>query len=96
MYSLPDALWINILVFAGSLAIPAKPADFLMDGAAGITVHLNRPKMLIGIIPLRFIIQTAGLNTIVISGQWTVAFAALHADSENRFHLKKWKFLKIL
>ena len=54
MHFLPDTLWLNILVFAGSLAVLAKTADFLVDGAVGIAFHLNMPKMLIGIILLGF------------------------------------------
>ena len=54
MHFLPEILWVNLLVFAGTLYVLAKSADFLVDGAVGIAVHFNMPKMLIGIVLVGF------------------------------------------
>ena len=54
MHFLPETLWINILVLLGCLYILSKSADFLVDGAVGIALRYNMPKMLIGIILVGF------------------------------------------
>jgi len=54
MHFLPETLWINILVLLGCLYVLSKSADFLVDGAVGIAVRFNMPKMLIGIILVGF------------------------------------------
>jgi cation:H+ antiporter len=54
MNILPEILWINFLVLAASFTVLAKSADFLVDGAVGIAVRFNLPKMFIGIVLVGF------------------------------------------
>lgn len=50
MHLPPENMLINFLVLAISFWILAKSADFLVDGAVGVAVKLQIPKVVIGIV----------------------------------------------
>ena len=50
MHIPPDSMLINFLVLFACFWVLTKSADFLVDGAVGVAVKLNIPKVIIGIV----------------------------------------------
>ncbi len=70
----PESLTINLIALAICFIILTKSADYLVDGAVGIAVKLDIPKMIIGIVLVGFGTTTPEFIVSMI--------AALRGESE--------------
>ena len=64
---LPSGMLINLLVLIAAFAVLSKGADYLVDGAVGVAVRMEVPKMIIGIVLVGFGTTAPEFTVSVIS-----------------------------
>jgi len=58
-FMMPDNLLVHVFVVVVSFVMLTKSADFLVDGSVAIAARFNIPKMIIGIVLVGLLRQTA-------------------------------------